>query len=285
MEDIAYEKLTLEIYQAILEEEDVKATIIQHNVKLKGRAIAGQKQTEHQIDVYWEYEIAGVVNKVAIECKNYSRPITKSIVTSFHSILTDIGATTGIIVAKNGFQSGAKDYALNHGIYLMELREARDNDWDGRVKTFTITVNMTSKRTKKVDIEINKQWVKDNIRLPYNEGFKYLATGRNDEIWIMDNESRKIKNLLQLEDELPISSEITESTCDLKYTYTFENGFFESSEFGWVKIDALTYTYDVSIQESQSTTDITRIAKLILKNALTGKLRFINTPLDFSNNP
>ena len=49
-----YEKFTQEIYQKLLDADAPKATNVQHNVKLKGKS--GQ---EHQIDVYWEYEIAG----------------------------------------------------------------------------------------------------------------------------------------------------------------------------------------------------------------------------------
>ena len=65
-----YELFTREIYQQLVDADIVKATKVQHNVKLEGKS--GQK---HQIDVYWEYEIAGVTHKVAIECKNYSKSI------------------------------------------------------------------------------------------------------------------------------------------------------------------------------------------------------------------
>ena len=65
--NIEYEKFTQEIYQELVNVDVLKTTDVQHNVKLKGRS--GQ---EHQIDVYWEYEIAGTKQKVAIECKNKS---------------------------------------------------------------------------------------------------------------------------------------------------------------------------------------------------------------------
>lgn len=65
-----YERFTQEIYQQLVNTDVVKATKVLHDVKLEGRS--GQK---HQIDVYWEYEIAGNKQKVAIECKNYNRPV------------------------------------------------------------------------------------------------------------------------------------------------------------------------------------------------------------------
>ena len=67
-----FEKYTQEIYQQLLNTDfgNVKTVEVLHNVKLRGRS--GQ---EHQIDVYWEYEIAGFRRKVAIECKNYEQLI------------------------------------------------------------------------------------------------------------------------------------------------------------------------------------------------------------------
>lgn len=49
-----YERFTQEIYQQLVNTDVVKATQVLHDVKLEGRS--GQK---HQIDVYWEYEVAG----------------------------------------------------------------------------------------------------------------------------------------------------------------------------------------------------------------------------------
>ena len=62
--NIEYEKFTQEIYQELVNADVVKSTKVKHNIKILGKS--GQK---HQIDVYWEYEIAGVLHKVAVECK------------------------------------------------------------------------------------------------------------------------------------------------------------------------------------------------------------------------
>ena len=48
-----YERFTQEIYQQLVNLDVVRTTKVKHDVKLEGRS--GQK---HQIDVYWEYEIA-----------------------------------------------------------------------------------------------------------------------------------------------------------------------------------------------------------------------------------
>lgn len=112
-----YELLTQQVYQVLLECEWPGNNIcVQHDVKLKGTS--GQ---EHQIDVYWEYELAGIKNKVAIECKEYSKPLPIGKVRDFYGVLTDLRDVKGIMVASNGYQKGAKDYAQTYGINLKEL--------------------------------------------------------------------------------------------------------------------------------------------------------------------
>ena len=63
--NIEYEKFAQEVYQELVNADVAKSTEVRHDIKILGKS--GQK---HQIDVYWEYEIAGVLHKVAIECKN-----------------------------------------------------------------------------------------------------------------------------------------------------------------------------------------------------------------------
>ena len=55
----SFEKLTQEIYQAFCDfessEYELKKTRVQHNVKIQGKSGA-----IHQIDVFWEFNFAGV---------------------------------------------------------------------------------------------------------------------------------------------------------------------------------------------------------------------------------
>lgn len=104
--NIEYEKFTQEIYQELVNADVVKSTKVKHNIKILGKS--GQK---HQIDVYWEYEIAGVLHKVAVECKNYNKPIPISKVRDFYGVLSDLDNVSGIMVTKIGYQEGAKKLA------------------------------------------------------------------------------------------------------------------------------------------------------------------------------
>ena len=55
---------------------------VQRDVKLVGRS-----KVLHQIDVYYEFSRAGLKHRVAIECKDHNRPITKGDIQEFHGKL------------------------------------------------------------------------------------------------------------------------------------------------------------------------------------------------------
>lgn len=132
-EHVQYELFVKQLYEEILSEEGFHNIDVKHNVKVRGKF--GQM---HQIDIYWEFQIAGMNYKTAIECKNYKNPVSKDKISAFYGILEDIGDIKGIFVSLNGYQSGAKEYAENHGIILKEARLPKENDWDGFIKAIDI---------------------------------------------------------------------------------------------------------------------------------------------------
>src|SRR4051812_15378062 len=117
MTSTEYELFAKEIYAALLKEQGITVDV-KHNVKIQGRS------TSHQIDVYWEYRVAGVLMRVAIECKNYDskkNPVGIGKVRDFFGVLSDIGNISGIMVTKRKYQEGAMKFARTHGINLMTL--------------------------------------------------------------------------------------------------------------------------------------------------------------------
>jgi len=66
-DNINYKKLTREIYKTLHDAEGFNTISIQHNVNMLGKS-----GCEHQIDVFWEFKMAGEAHRVAVECKNYS---------------------------------------------------------------------------------------------------------------------------------------------------------------------------------------------------------------------
>jgi restriction endonuclease len=262
-----YELLTKEIFETLL--RDNGATInVQHNVEIQGKAF------KHQIDVYWEYQIAGIIHKVAIECKNYDSNVSVAKIRDFYGVLSDIGNVNGIMVSKNGFQKGAKEFAEYYGINLRELREPTDQDWKGRLKTIQINMNIVMPQVKSRKFNIDEKWVKENIELPKSGDFSYKISGMANEIWIVDGNGNQIKNMYQLDNELPHNWEKEE---DIQHTYKFEDGYLVVEKYGKIKLNSIEYVYDVLKGEQKPLIiDGTASAKAILKDAITGEIKFFN---------
>ena len=109
-----YELLVTEILQAIVNSEGYENIRVEHNVEIIGRSGAS-----HQMDVFWEFKIAGTTYRTCVECKNLQSSIKKTHVAAFAEILRDVDAN-GIIATSNTFQRGAKLLAAFNNIRLMQ---------------------------------------------------------------------------------------------------------------------------------------------------------------------
>ncbi|MGO4651152.1 restriction endonuclease [Arthrobacter sp. 2RAF22] len=77
----------------------------------------------YNIDVFFEYEIAGNKHRVAIECKDHKRPVGRDDVIAFCGKVRDMPSTIGLFISASGFQSGALKYLDDHGVRHMTLDE------------------------------------------------------------------------------------------------------------------------------------------------------------------
>lgn len=129
----AYEKFVREVHQSLVNQDAVKNIDVQHNVTIKGKSGA-----THQIDVYWEFEVAGNVYKTCIECKEHSSAVKKTHVASFIAVLDDIGGVTGIFVTTKSYQKGAKLLAKQGNVRLLVLNPV--------LQTVSVCIQLTSPR-------------------------------------------------------------------------------------------------------------------------------------------
>ena len=71
-----YEENVRDIFQAIIDYDnpdcDYKKISVEHNVTLPGKS-----GTTHQIDVFWEFNLAGVNYKTLVEVKDWKSPVEK----------------------------------------------------------------------------------------------------------------------------------------------------------------------------------------------------------------
>ncbi|WKV49537.1 restriction endonuclease [Dickeya fangzhongdai] len=110
------ESYTHYVYSTLLNPRD-------NGVKVSRDVILKGLKGEYQIDVFYQFENAGVTHRVAIECKYHKRPLDRDTIMPFCNKITDIGNIIGVIVSNSGYQSGAKEYAEKHGITLLTTED------------------------------------------------------------------------------------------------------------------------------------------------------------------
>jgi hypothetical protein len=115
-----FEEYIEKVYRLLLDLEtskDDEPVMISRNVKLLRNGYTDE------IDIYYEFTKAKIRHKVAIECKNYSSPVEIGKIRDFHGKISRSQNITGVFISNNGFQTGAKNYAIEHGIILMVTSE------------------------------------------------------------------------------------------------------------------------------------------------------------------
>lgn len=94
------------------------AKIVEHNTDLNG----------NQIDVYVELETpSGLLHRIAVESKDWARPVGISVVNSFANIVRLLRNNKlideGVVVSASGFSRQARMAGKNNGIRLFELKD------------------------------------------------------------------------------------------------------------------------------------------------------------------
>ena len=269
-----FELFTQRVYQKLVNNDVLKPTTVQHNIKLKGKS-----GCEHQIDVYWEYEIAGNLHRVAIECKNYNNLVPKGKVRDFKGVLDDLNNVSGIMVSSIGYQEGAKKYAAEFGISLKELRRPR---WNESIGTITNIVQLDAWHCYFL---FDDDWVKDHnfnlerLRRHYADfQFEKAEYWRNathfpiesiDSI-IRDSLGNPISSIEELEKQLPENPEPGDS-----FVFPFEDGWVDSRYWGPVRIWEVMFKFESKTNKTTMNLAADDFVEAILDDALSGKTDYI----------
>lgn len=84
------------------------------------------------IDVYAEETVKGRKYVILCECKHWKRRVPKSVIHSFRTVISDIGANAGYIVSLAGFQSGAHEATAHTNLELVtweQLQSSFEETW------------------------------------------------------------------------------------------------------------------------------------------------------------
>ena len=147
----SYELLTQWIYQQLLDYQNdgYRKIEVQHDVQ-----VLGKTGVEHQVDIYWEFELAGVLYKTIIEVKDWRTKVKKEQIMGFKEKLNDIAAfPCGILVSKSGFQSGAVEYARVLGIKLVTIDETN------KMNHLHLNFHYRFPHIEKLSIILDKEWL------------------------------------------------------------------------------------------------------------------------------
>ena len=163
---IPYELFVQRVQQAIIDAQGVggyKNISVQHNVKL-----VDQNGIPRQFDLYWEFEVGGVVYRNVIECKDFANSVPVEKIDALAGKLSSFPGLRGIIATSKGFQSGAIKQAEAKGIDVLIVRPDSEVDWQSAdgvpyIKTIHIKlVGVVSPQVVHFSPTFDRTWAKAN---------------------------------------------------------------------------------------------------------------------------
>ncbi len=192
----SYEDFVETVYKAILEAERRDGNI-GHVTLERRKKITSKSGTPAEIDIYWEYTVAGIKNSVAIECRNYNKNVDIPGVRDFARKISDISGLKGLMVTKKGFSQNAIAEASADNIDLLVMREHQAEDWDGYLKTINVVFHIQQpSRTILLQPSLNGAWAKEN---GYAEDRQIEMNTRNDKLVFEDKADGFKHSLHELE--------------------------------------------------------------------------------------
>lgn len=260
-----FEKFTKELYEELLNQQQLKNLKVEHNVSIEG--LTGQK---HQIDVYWEFEVAGTIHKVAVECKDYNSAVSVGRVRDFHSAIDDIGGIRGIFVTTVGYQEGAKTFAKGKRIELKTIKSTDITvaDFKGSGLITEILTNLTVLKLDNVDFKFD-------LDIPYilqnskSKKVEVAIDADNDQIFILDKEKKSLYSLYDLTNQLPHEPQNTKGLV-YKHDLSKELHFldFPGNTID-LKINGITFTCDTYSANESRVFTAKATAKAIIRDILS----------------
>lgn len=267
-----YELLVQQILDQILNESNTNNIKVNHNISLQG------KDATHQIDLYWEFEIGGIKYSTVVEVKDLIKPVDQGKLFQFKCVLDDLpGQPRGIFVTRTGYQEGAREYAKKNGILLYELREPTDQDWDDRIKTFNIEINLYNPKFDNIkliqDTECNIQELK-RLNIPHSEASK-ISIEVSDNLKFYDESGAEITTAFILFNSLvPKGFNELQPT---KVTYRFDRPTFIKTSNPQVRmwINSLEITISKTLETKTIILKGEDFVQYVLKNISDGNIRTI----------
>jgi hypothetical protein len=117
--------------------------------------IESTTNSDREIDILIEYEIVGMQQRIAIECRARSRKETEEWIDGLIGKYADLKVNQVIAVSKSGFSLNALAKAAANGIVTKTLEEAIDTSWPKELikPGFSYVVGSTSVESVEIEVE------------------------------------------------------------------------------------------------------------------------------------
>lgn len=274
MKSTEYELFVRDIQQVLLRTQGLETITVEHNIKLKG--VSGQ---EHQIDVYWEYRIAGVTHRVALECKLHKTRVDIGVVRDFWGVLDDVPGLRGVIISPVGFTSGAKKYATSKGIGLKVFRAAQEADYKGRLRAIHINLTPRLPLNPRLQMNLDESWLASNLTPERQEFIRKIKSTpgiKTEGVIIEDRDTGETILLSRLSDYLPVL-ELEDISGTHTWEKTFINGYWVDQQSQLeLKLSSVKVDYEVVEGTEEIVIDGGDMANTLVQDALEGTLLFVN---------
>lgn len=256
------------IYQSLLNLHGPEFRNIQvhHDVKLQSITTPS---VQRQIDVYWEFELAGIIYKTCVQAKDCNKRIELGAIDTFRAVLLDIaGQPRGIMVTRKGLQKGADDHARSLGIDLMELNDADEQTL--RDSTVHIKTHANNWGISYYGYQPDGKWMLENGRTGFQYGF-YSQPG--DTPIFRENGSilAHVKDLVH-----PDKTEC--GTFEHEHWFQ-EPAFVQTGEPSFPRVKILSVKTTIKIFEILPLTEVKRYVSQLFKSVTGGQ----NYTVDSSN--
>ena len=193
----------------------------------------------------------------------------------FFGVLSDIGEIQGILVTKVGFGSGAITFADHYGIQLKEIRFPQHQDWQGRLKDVVLEIKAFKAVVIGRKLTPDTRWLLQERRVKAQDKFVSCSIPKDfeDQINIYSELGAKVTDFLEMKSGLPCRYLEEQG---LRYTYSFSNGYIDTTELGRIKISEIEFVYDVIASTIEATTEGDKIAKAIIRDVRTHQIQLID---------
>lgn len=277
-----YEVLTGMIFEQALRQDGVQ------NLEVTHRKIVQGITAKHEIDVFWRFTAAAIEHTVLVQCKDWGDKVDHGEMLKFVGVLGDIpGQPRGLFVTRSGYQAGARNIALAHGIALYTLREPLEQDWEGMIRNIKLIATLLVPQFSDPEIVWDNEWLKaesESRGLQSGDTVAVMVRGAETDIWFYNEQDQPIENLYELRKSL-VPQPVQEMPPQIVRRRYLEPMYIHNGEGGdrrFPRLKAREVRYELTVVREPSIVSDIRADDLVafmLQDILTGAKTSIDKKL------